>query len=707
MTISSHKKPFSELKETEKLAEAMRRRETAHSANRGWLDRAIRSQKFKSGIQWTEDEEYILREVQKRDPVVINKIHATIEMIMGVVAQNPVRIYPNPVEKNDQFLCDVCENLVDWVDNNQIQAEYEEEQAVEDTFTTGRGWIGIDIRVNPENPAEVELQEHSIPISEVKVDPSCRKDNLSDAGYIIWEKWIPVEDFKVRYPAFKDKVDDFMSMNPSDGSLSIEKTSYAYLGMGLLDDDTEYHSTDYYDVERNQVLVCHMEYWEYYNRIFFMDPSNAQWVEIESGEEKELKDRFPEAKTRKIPDKKVKWLHFIKDTILYDGDSPIPYKGFGIVGCFGYRNKAARNIDHYGVVSLAQDPQKISNKNWMQAINLISKQGVGVMAETDAFEDSKAAQDTWSDPDAVTFLKPNALRDGKIKEKTSISFPDANMKMEEIATEAIKQSTGVNPDLLGIKTGNEPGVVVRLRQQQGMTILSRLLKNVTEMKKELYKRKLALIMKYMPDAQIQKILGEGEGYIIKDGYIIDKKHQVAAPIRSLRDLKYNISLEDAPGNMTKQMADLAIYLDMIGKKFPVNPTTVVGKLDLSAGEKLEWIEYIQKNQEVQQKIQGMKAQLDSEKIKSEINAKQGELNLKAQEIQFKTQIESEKIKQKDREIAVKSEESDRDYMKDIFLSLANMQQKERERAMQEIGAIYNAIGTSENIGRANQENMQR
>ena len=67
----------------------------------------------------------------------------------------------------------------------------------------------------------------------------------------------------------------------------------------------------------------------------------------------------------------------------------------------------------------------------------------------------------------------------------------------------------------------------------------------------------------------------------------------------------------------------------------------------------------------------------------------------------------EKIKQKDREIAVKSEESDRDYMKDIFLSLANMQQKERERAMQEIGAIYNAIGTSENIGRANQENMQR
>ena len=150
-----------------------------------------------------------------------------------------------------------------------------------------------------------------------------------------------------------------------------------------------------------------------------MDPSNAQWIEIESGEEKELKDRFPEAKTRKIPDKKVKWLHFIKDTILYDGDSPIPYKGFGIVGCFGYRNKAARNIDHYGVVALAQDPQKISNKNWMQAINLISKQGVGVMAETDAFEDSKAAQDTWSDPDAITFLKPNALRDGKIKEKTS------------------------------------------------------------------------------------------------------------------------------------------------------------------------------------------------------------------------------------------------------------------------------------------------
>lgn len=607
---------------------------------------------FRNNKQWTDSELAIL-EKEMRPALTFNLIKANIDLLVGMSTDNNKRFRCSPVEKGDEFLSEVLNDILEWVyDSNDFSNE--EISALEAAAICGRGYLAVDFVPDPKRFGDIKMSLVDIPVHEIHFDPASRRVNMEDASYICWDKWLSREDFKVRYPKVPNRKIDALVEHVSDWDIS----GVSLTGNSAGDDiptsttsDTSDYETpldlNFYDKTKNMVRIVHMEYWETFKRYFGFNPESKGFEEFDGSKLKQIKAEYEqefgeEFVYETLVDKKVKWLQFVGNNILYDDDSPLPYEGFSICNMIAYRDPSGRTNNHFGVVRIMKDPQKEINKRWSQALNLLNQQvQSGVFAETDAFVDQRQAEESMKEAGSITWLNPGAINQGKFKERTIPRFPNAPMQMEQYSQDILKRISGINPDLLGQDRGRqEPGVVVRLRQQQGMTLLKPLFTNYNNMKKNVFKRMLSIVMEYMPDEQIMRIIGQNERYKIdkNTGVIVDTATKLQANIRDIRNLEYNINADSASSSMTQKMYELTALLEMQKAGMPVDPLVIIEKMELPISDKLRWIEFINSQQQAQQQMQ-------QKQMESEMEFKDREVSAEENRDQMDFVVDMLKIKQ--------------------------------------------------------------
>lgn len=627
------------LTKAKKLEKAKELFTDAVNSDTHWQTLARDDFNFRDGEQWTQEERQIMWE-EMRPVLTFNLTKSSIDLIMGMSEENKMVHRATPVDPTDAFLAEVLNDVIEWTRDNEEFAD-EEDAALESAAICGRGYIGIDFVPDPDRFGEITMQEIVIPVREVHFDPAARRPDISDAGYICWDRWLTKEDFKMKYPKLsKKKMDEITEASDSLGVPSgtpLDPYSMVDPDIEFASDDSDYDRRldfRFFDKNRNMVRVVHMEYWEVYQRYFMWNPETNKFEELPADAKlKVVKDAFKEefgmeATIEALTDKRVRWLQFTGEEVLYDEVSPLPYRGFSIVPMFAFKDVSMRTPDHFGIVRLMKDPQREINKRWSQSLNMLNQQvQPGVYAETDAFVDDRQAEQSMKEAGAITWTNAGALTAGRIKERTVPDFPSAPMQMEQFSQDIMKKITGINPDLLGQDRGRqEPGVVVRLRQQQGMTLLKPLFRSFNRMKKQLFKRQLAIIMEYMPDEQFLRILGQSDRYVIdENGNIADQQTGQVAEIRDVRNLEYNISGEEAPGNMSKRMMELQTMMEMQAAGMPVPPELIIEKMDVSATDKASWLQFIQQSNEQASAQQ-------EEMVQKETAFKEKELSLQEQKI---------------------------------------------------------------------------
>lgn len=619
-----------------------------------WQREAREDFMFRDGYQWTSNERRILQE-EMRPVLTFNLTKSSVDLIMGMNEDNKVVFRCSPVDPTDGFLCEVLNDLTYWIQENNRFAD-EEDDALESGTICGRGYVGIDFAPDPKRFGDILMKESSIPVHEIHFDPSSRRRDLSDAAYIFWDRWYKPADFKVRYPKIRDKkIEDFIaltqgSQDPWGVQSPMDSSQINYdMPVDFTSDTSDYDKPleiEFFDKNSRMIRVVHMEYWEAYKRQYLFIPDEKRWEEVTDKDLNELKIAFAETYPNSefvvetMMDKKVKWLEFIGNDILYDDDSPLPYKGFSICPTFVYGDASKKTNNHFGVVRLMKDPQREVNKRWSQALNMLNQQiQPGVFAETDAFVDLNQAEKSMKEAGSISWVNPGGLN--KIKERTVPRFPDAPMQMEQFSQEIIKKITGINPDLLGQDRGRqEPGVVVRLRQQQGVVLLKPLFKAFNNMKKDLFLRQLSIIMEYMPDEQILRILGSSDRYAIDPttGVIADKLSQSVANIRDVRNIEYNVIAEESSGNMSKRMLELTALMEMQKSGFPVDPTQIIEKMNIPESDKQRWLQYIQSQQQAA-------AEAQSQAVQAEVAMKDRELTIEEKKVLLEFLVDISKIKQ--------------------------------------------------------------
>jgi len=603
----------------------------ATTYDREWQNNAQESFGFRDGYaQWTKEEKDILHE-EMRPALTLNIIKSHIDLIKGLNEDIKQRYTATPVGIEDGFLCEVLNNVVYWLyEKNDYEGE--EDNAYESALISGRGWIGLDYDINENNLQDIKITMQSIPVHEIRMDPAARKRDLSDASYIIWDKWLSLEDFVIKYPKFENKareafeVDSWPTYQLLD-NLTPESGETLNHDINDESDYSDMLDVGYFNSKKRQIRVCHMEYWKYITKYFVYNVDDGKLVPLNipfKTYEQQFKALFPDRplqyETQTV--KEVWWVQFCGEEILFHGKSPINYPGFSVVPCFLFDDVSRRNGYHYGIVELMKDPQREINKRTSQTLNLFNQQvQPGLYAESRAFQNVDQAEQSVKESGSITWLQDGAIGQKRFMERSVPAFPSAVLQMGEYAREMVRHITGINPDLLGMNDKRqEPGIVVQLRQQQGMAILKPVFKAYSKMREELFKRLVAIVMSHMPTQQVLKILGEPGRFQENDGILLDSKTGLQADLRNTDMMAYDIDTEPETASLTQNALELATFMEMGQNGIPVDPFVMISKTNLSASEKLQWIDYIEKqsDQAAQQAEHEMQMQMQENERKYEI-----------------------------------------------------------------------------------------
>lgn len=608
-------------------AKACWRKARDHQAK--WRTQAREDFAFYAGDQWSQDDVRVLNE-QGRPPIVFNRAAIYIRGICGYEVNNRQEIKYYPREMGDVRVSEILTSAAQWVYDN-CDGEAEESDAFRDTVICGMGWTEtrIDDKENPDYDIRVDRTD---PL-EMAWDPLAKKPNLADASWLIRAKRMKLKDAQ---DAFPDIEIDAIEADPWNSDQDNRDPDSA-------DPQTFYRDDAFSPAREGEVTVIEYQYKEKVEKVQALNPMSGK-IEVLDKEKFDELVKMLEASGQQPPQSapRREWVHkqvfFVGDQIASQSDCPDP-KSFTYRCITGERN--SKENTWFGVMAALRDPQRWSNKWLSQILHIMNSNAKGgLLAERSAFEDQNQAEESWSNPQAITWAADGALSAKKIQPKQVAQLPPALPDLLKYANESFGEVSGVNAEILGLVDRDQPGVLEYQRKQSAVTLLAPLFDALRRYRKMQGRTLMYMIQNYISDGRLIRIVGDGH-----EQYIPLVKDQTAGEFDVIVDQSAS-----APNMKEQTWGVLQALLPALAKTPFLSPPVL-----------LEFLKYsplpdslTQKLQEMAQqaaqqppppdpKVEAMKAklQIDAQKAELDMTLQQREFEMDAamqqQEMQFKAQ----------------------------------------------------------------------
>jgi hypothetical protein len=513
-----------------------------------WRKEAKKCFDFVAGDQWSDDDKALLDE-QGRPHVTFNRIEPLISAVVGSEINNRQEVRYLPREPGDAKPNEVLTRGAEWF-RDETDAEDEETAAFMDAAICGWGWT--ETRLDFEHDLDgMPLVEH-VDAFEVFPDRHARKHNLIDRKRTWRVRKMPLSEARSMFP----------EVNEADLHAAWAERVFTALEEPTDNDKDRYDGHNAEDARlRDDGLVVVVECQYFLNEKVkrFPDPQTGQLIMANP-------ERFEELKAKRVlpPDtpsvdqmKRKYYRVFCGSAMLSDEPEELPNGEdftYQAVTCFRHRTKRM----WYGIVKAMMDPQEWSNKWLSQAMHILNSNAKGgVFIENDAVEDINDFEDSYAAADQATFVNDGALRDGKIQPKPQTQFPAGFFQLMTFAVDAVRDVSGINLEMLGMREANQPGVLEYQRRQAGMTILGRLFNSLRRYRKIQGRVMLSLITKYMMDGRLIRIVGEqGAQYV---------------PLVAKTDGKFDVIVDEAPSSPNQKERSWQIINQMLPTIASLNP----------------------------------------------------------------------------------------------------------------------------------------
>ena len=504
----------------------------ASSASSDWRREAEEAYDLVAGDQWSEDDKAIL-EKQNRPPITFNRIGPVIDSICGMEVNNRQQARFIPRGSEDLKVNETLSAIADWARDNS-NAEDEESDAFRDCAIPGIGWTEtrIDYIANPDGRIVVERVD---PL-EMFWDSSANKRNVTDAAYVMRVRDIPVDDAREMFPDADDadlnagwamldeggrlrRGDDADPYNEEDDSEKIRKT-------GMV-----------------RIVECQWRGKEAYYRT--VDKKSGKIVSIGEKEYgKVKKDGGKGVKQRR----EVVYRAFLGRVVLEEG----PLNTGGSFTYHAITGKRDRNKNNwYGIVRGMKDPQQYANKWLSQSLHIFNTNAKGgVVVEKDAVSNARDFEDSWAASERVTWVNPGAISAGKIDKKPQAEMPSQLDRMMQFAVSSIRDTSGVNLEMLGMADRAQAGVLEAQRKQSAMTVLAPMFDSLRLYRKQQSRLMLHYIQNFLSDERKIRIVGP-EGA------------RVVALTKDLTAGEYDVIVDTAPSAPNQREATWAIMSGML------------------------------------------------------------------------------------------------------------------------------------------------
>jgi hypothetical protein len=469
-----------------------------------WRKQAFEDFAFVAGDQYTDEETRYLKE-QLRPVITFNRVDPIIRSVSGEQINNAQQVQYLPREEGDTRPNEVLTSAADWF-RDQCDADDEESEAFWDAAVCGMGVTDtlLEMEDDPEEPTPVI--ERKDPLCIIP-DKSASKRNFKDARRIFEVRAdIPIEDARDMFPDADDadldaswaRLDDFGSTSDADEAREYEGDNLDTGPSG----------------EKSTVTIVQCQWWEKKTFYKTLNPETGEAVTVDAATNAKLQKAakkvglpIPSVKLQKRVFKRA----FIGRTILKVADSPCPDR-FTFNFITGFRD---RNQGHfYGLVRGMKDPQRWANKWLSQTLHIMNANAKGgIMMETGAVEDVRKFEDSYNDHTKITFVPDGTLASPngpRFVAKPMPTFPVGFYQLMEFAISSIRDTQGINLEMMGMREADQPASLEYQRRQAGVTILAPLFRSMRRYHRNEGQVMLYYIQNLLSDQTLVRIIGDGE-----------------------------------------------------------------------------------------------------------------------------------------------------------------------------------------------------
>lgn len=493
-----------------------------------WRKDAGEEFSFVDGHQWEDDVRIDLEE-QNKQPIIFNRCAPIIAAVAGSEINNRTEVRFIPREIGDVKANEILSAGSEWF-RDQANAEDEESQAFYDLLVCGLGVTetSLDFEEDPEGQPTIRR----IDPTKVFWDCHAHRKGLSDArfrGYV-WE--MPVADAEELFP--KRKVDATWLDQGAEGD-----TETNIIGDEYNDEAGEV------DEKRTTARIVVVQWCERQRVVEFAQDDGGRGEMPKDRWDKLAKVR-PIMPQHRVLTKKV-WHQALLGGEMLAENQPSP-ECATINFITGHWDRKKKRF--YGLLRSMKDPQRFANKWLTQTLHIINTNAKGgVIAEEGAVADVRDFEDTWAAADAVSWVKAGKM--GAIKEKPLPQIPPALMALTEFAISSIRDVSGVNLELLGLRDANQPGILEYQRRQSAMTTLAVFFDSM-----RYYRKKQGDVILYFlrahvaPTGRLVRIMKEGQEQYIPLALESDTR-------------KYDVIVDDAPSAPNEKEKSWAVIEAMM------------------------------------------------------------------------------------------------------------------------------------------------
>ncbi len=539
---------------------------------RSWRGRAEECIRFYKGFsqkQWDAADLQVLQ-TEKRPALTLNKIAPIINFLSGYQRQNRLDITVLPQRPDAQGEAAVVNHIIkQTIDNNN--GHYEISAWFDDAIKTGIGWMSGYIDYT-HDPIKGDLKLERVNPLFIVPDPCSTKYDLSDCEYIFRATKVRL---KTVMDIFPEKEDEIMAggeidyadleIHPRENISGDIAYSSTRILMNQLRPNEQVTIKDCWYLKTSQVAY-----------VYIADKGEV----IEYGpKDKKLDEMVAAIPNAVIIERQKKTLYkatYIGSVLLQDVKDPLgSVNKLPFVPLYAYRDDTETGDNVWGLIDNLIDPQKEINKRRSQSLHILNTQAhSGWLMEDGSIEDEGSFKKQGSTPGALLKYRKGAMKPDRI---TPVPPSQGHVVAEQAANSDMKEISGVNPDLLGARAErSEPGIVIQLRQQQGLIVIQNVFDNL--------RHSLSLLGQLMID-----VIQGADTYTqneIMQAVPEELQQYVPAVFNNKQMSRYNVSIITQSSTPTARSMDFYKLIEMVKMGLPIPPDILLKASDLPYKEEM-------------------------------------------------------------------------------------------------------------------------
>lgn len=534
-----------------------------HRARSKWREEAVRAFDFVAGHQWSDDDKRKLED-QKRPAVTFNRTAPIIKAVCGLEVNNRQSVVFLPRKMGDAAKNEIYTATAKWM-RDECNAEDEESEAFRDATICGEGWVENRMEYD-EEPTGAFAEERLDPL-EMGVNKGACKANYKDARLMYRVRDLEVLDAKDMFPNLEPAAINVTWLSndntPEDGGMGFKRDYPEDTREGLASAAGQL----------TKCRVVHVQWWE--RQTVHMVAQDGQELQTLSAEDfKVFKQRADmagiEYQHASVPQRVYHEAFLGATGILPDatgqGKRKLPMNMFQWRVITGERDRKLKCF--YGLLRDMFDPQMWANKWLSQTMQIMNNNAKGgIMAETDSFMDMRRAEQDWADPTKIVWVKPGAISKQKIKDRTPPPMPQGLNDLMAFALSSLRDTTGVNLELLGQADREQAASLEMQRRQSAMTILATLFDSLRRFRKDQGRAMLHFI-ELLPKGTLVRVVEKGLTKFIP-------------LVKDQESVKYDVIVDEAPSSPNQKQAVWAMVMQLMQSGIQLSPETVLALLKYS------------------------------------------------------------------------------------------------------------------------------